>query len=180
MSASRTTLYVATSVDGFIADADGGVEWLDEFENDAENDDVAAAYERFFDTVDCLVMGATTYEQVRSFGAWPYGDRPTFVFTHRELPLATDAVELVDGDVESVATELEGEYEHVWLVGGAQLAREFLREHRVDDIRLSVVPVLLGSGIPLFSADGETNELQHLETTTYETGIVELHYKIVP
>ncbi|WP_416838450.1 dihydrofolate reductase family protein [Haloferax sp. DFSO52] len=178
MPTSRITLYIAASVDGYIATDDGGVEWLNEFEQDTANGDITEAYEEFFDSLDCLVMGATTYEQIRGFGAWPYEDRPTYVFTHRDLPRATETVEFVDGDVDSVATELETQYDHIWLVGGAHLAREFLREHHVDELRLSVIPVLLGSGIPLFTEDHETRRLQHLDTTTYNSGIVELHYKI--
>ncbi|KAB1196552.1 MULTISPECIES: dihydrofolate reductase family protein [Haloferax] len=178
MTESNVTLYIATSVDGYIADDDGGVGWLDEFEEDTENDDIVEAYEEFFDSVECLVMGATTYEQILGFGEWPYGDLPTYVFTHRELPQATDTVEFVAGDVDSVATELEEQYDHCWLVGGAQLAREFLRTGHVDDLRLSLIPVLLGSGIPLFTATDETRRLQHLDTQTFRSGIVELRYSV--
>ncbi|KAB1188808.1 MULTISPECIES: dihydrofolate reductase family protein [Haloferax] len=178
MSASQITLYIAASVDGFIADDEGGVEWLDEFEQDGENDDIVADYEEFFADIDCLVMGATTYEQILTFGEWPYGETPTYVLTHRDLSRATDTVTFVDGAVDSLATELEGEYEHIWLVGGAQLARDFLQQNLVDELRLSVIPVLLGSGISLFGADGETHRLQHVETTTYDAGIVELRYEV--
>ncbi|KAB1194651.1 dihydrofolate reductase [Haloferax sp. MBLA0076] len=178
MSTGKVTLYIAASVDGYIADDDGGVEWLDEFEQDSANGDIADAYEEFFASIDCLVMGATTYEQILTFGEWPYGDRPTYVLTHRDLPRATDAVEFVDGDIGSVATELEREYDHTWLVGGAQLARKFLDANHVDELRLSLIPVLLGSGIPLFERNDETYGLQHLDTRTYDSGIVELHYEV--
>ncbi|KTG08441.1 dihydrofolate reductase family protein [Haloferax profundi] len=178
MSAGQVTLYVASSVDGYIADDQGGVEWLDEFGQETGDEGIADDYEEFFDSIDCLVMGATTYEQVLSFGEWPYGDRPTYVFTHRELSRATDAVEFVAGDIDSLATELEETYEHIWLVGGAQLAREFLRTGHVDDLRLSLIPVLLGSGIQLFSTNDEPRRLQHLVTRAYRSGIVELHYEV--
>ena len=178
MKESRVTLYIAASIDGFVADDEGGVGWLDEFGQDAENTDTVDAYEDFFASVDCLVVGATTYEQILTFGEWPYEDRPTYVFTHRDLPRATEAVSFVDGDIGSLATELRREYEHVWLVGGAQLARAFLADGQVDELRLSLVPVLLGSGVPLFRSGGEPHGLEHLETRTYDTGIVELRYEI--
>lgn len=174
MSTGRTTLYVATSVDGFLAAEDGGVEWLDAF----GGDDATEHYEAFVADVDCLVMGATTYEQVLGFGEWPYGERPTVVATHRELPLATDAVELYEGDLGDLARELAATYDHVWLVGGAQVARTFLGLGRVDTIRLSVVPVLLGRGIALFDGDGERTDLRLVGTTAFESGIVELHYRV--
>jgi dihydrofolate reductase len=176
MQSGRFTLYVAVSVDGFLADDDGGVAWLEEF--GGGSGDAADAYEAFLASVDCLVVGAATYEQVRSFGEWTYEDRPTYVLTHRELGRATDAVEFVDGDVDSVAAELGREYDHVWVVGGAQVARAFLRAHRIDRLRLTLIPVLLGSGIPLFTGGGETHPLTLLDTRAHASGMVELHYEV--
>lgn len=174
----RVTLYIAASVDGFIATEDGGVAWLEEYNAETDGDDEPGSYDEFFAGVDCLLMGSKTYEQVLGFGEWPYGQKPTYVVTGRELPLATDAVALVDGDVDACARRLEQQYEHVWLVGGAQLARELLRLRHVDEIRLSLVPVLLGSGIPLFDDAGETHDLALVEATTYRSGIVEVQYRL--
>ncbi|MFC7026540.1 dihydrofolate reductase family protein [Halomicroarcula sp. GCM10025324] len=176
MTDGRSTLYIATSVDGYVATPDGGVEWLDAFQTDAESD-VTRSYEAFYETVDCLVMGSTTYEQILGFGDWPYDDRPTYVVTSRDLPLATAAVELVDGDLDALVTDLKRQYDHVWLVGGAQLARAFFALEQVDRLRLTLAPVLLGEGIRLFE-DGERTDLQHAETTTYENGLVELAYDV--
>lgn len=180
MSPGRIILYIAASVDGFIADDAGSVEWLDEFQQETATGDDDSGYEDFFTGIDCLVMGAATYEQVLTFGEWPYEDRPTYVFTHRELPRATDAVEFVEGPVDTVAIDLKGQYEHIWLVGGATLAQEFLREHQVDGLRLSLVPVLLGSGISLFSSTGERQRLLLRDAITRDSGIVELQYKVHP
>ncbi|MFD1511880.1 dihydrofolate reductase family protein [Halomarina rubra] len=175
MTAGATTLYIATSVDGYVAAEDGGVDWLEAF----GGEDSAAAYEAFFAAVDCLVMGATTYEQVLGFGEWPYEERPTVVVTSRDLPRATDAVELYAGDLDALAERLTDEYDHVWLVGGAQLARTFLALGRVDRLRLSVVPVVLGAGVPLFDGDGDRTDLTLLDSTSFESGIVELDYRVV-
>jgi len=186
MSTGRITLYVAASVDGFIAAPDGGVEWLDEYQRETRGADAAAdgagsepgGYDEFFATVECLVMGSTTYEQVRSFGAWPYGETPTYVLTRRKRERASDAVEFVEGDVDVLATRLCDEYDHVWLIGGADVARAFLRAGRVDELRLSLIPVLLGRGIPLFGDDDERRGLRLLASTTRETGVVELRYAV--
>lgn len=174
MAGGKTTLYVATSVDGFIATEDGGVEWLDDFQDDAER----GRFEEFFASVDCLVMGATTYEQVLGFGEWPSGRTPTYVVTGRDLPLATEAVELFDGPVDELARQLEERYDHVWLVGGAQLAQSYLAANEVNELRLNIVPVLLGSGISLFGDSGQRRGLDLTDVATRENGLVEVQYRV--
>jgi dihydrofolate reductase len=171
---AETVLYIAASVDGFVADADGDVAWLDEY-GDGESTD---RYEAFFAGVDRLVMGSRTYEQVLGFGEWPYGSTPTVVVTRRDLPRATDAVELYAGDLATLARRLDREHERVWLVGGALLARAFLRQGLVDVLRLHVVPVVLGQGVALFDDAGERTALTLVDATTSESGIVELHYRV--
>lgn len=178
MSAGKVTLYIATSVDGYIADEDGSVTWLEEFEEAADEADVKD-FTTFFESVECLVMGATTYEQILSFGEWPYDDKSTYVFTHRDLSPATDAVEFVDRSVADFSAVVNQQYTHIWLVGGAQLAQAFLREREIDELRLSLVPVLLGSGVSLFAGEYDQQHLRLLDTTTRDTGIVEHHYEIL-
>ena len=177
MSSGTVTLYIASSLDGFIASEDGGVEWLDEHTDDAE-DGPDGSYEEFFADVDCLVMGSRTYEQVLSFGEWPYEEKPTYVVTSRDLPLATDRVELVDGGLGDLTDDLEERYELIWLVGGATLARAFLRRGLIDVIHLTVIPVLLGSGIPLFGDSGDERGLTLLDCTSSANGLVELRYGV--
>ena len=178
MGTGKTILYIAMSVDGYIADEDGGVTWLEEFEESASDDDVED-FTAFFESVECLAMGATTYEQVLTFGEWPYDDKPTYVCTHRELSPVTDAVEFVDRCVADLSTTLKQQYEHIWLVGGAQLAQAFLNEREIDELRLSLVPVLLGDGVSLFTGEYDQQHLRLLDTTTRDTGIVEQQYKIL-
>lgn len=173
------TLYIAASLDGFIADEGGGVDWLESFEDTHDEGEPGGSYEDFFETVDCLVMGATTYEQVLGFGEWPYGDRPTVVLSHRNPSRVNDSVTFYEGDLGPLVDEgVLAEHDHVWLVGGAELACQFLDEGLVDDIRLSVIPTLLGSGISLFGDLGTRRPLHLAGTTTYDNGIVELHYEV--
>jgi dihydrofolate reductase len=178
MSTGRVTLYIATSVDGYIADEDGSVTWLEEFEESASDDDIEN-YTTFYESVDCLVMGARTYEQVFTFGEWSYDDKPTYVFTHRDLSPATDAVEFVDRSVTDLSAALKTQYDHIWLVGGAQLAQAFLGEHEIDELRLSLVPVLLGGGVSLFAGEYDQRRLRLLDTKPRDTGIVEQQYEIL-
>lgn len=177
--APTVTLYIAASVDGYVASPDGGVEWLETFEDTYDDGVAGGSYDAFFDSVDALVMGSTTYEQVLGFGEWPYGDRPTYVTSSRDLPTPRDSVTVYDGDVAAlVAEELAPEYGHVWLVGGAALARSFLERGLVDELRLSLVPILLGDGVQLFGADGTDTALHLLDETAYRDGIVELRYAV--
>jgi dihydrofolate reductase len=175
MSDTGITLYIAASVDGYIATGDGSVDWLEAFGQDPEE---PGGYEAFYETVDCLVMGSRTYEQVLGFGGWPYAGKPTYVLTSRDLPRADDAVQFAEGDVEALADRLTAQYDHVWLVGGADLAQTFLRHHLVDRLQLTLVPVLLGAGVRLFTDTGGQAALRHRETTTHESGLVELRYDI--
>ncbi len=170
-------LYIATSVDGFIATEDGSVDWLEEFQSEPP-DDGDGGYEAFFETVDALVMGARTYEQVRSFGEWPYGDRPTYVLTRRAHEPDVESVEFVNDDVASLGVRLEERYGRIWLVGGGEIARAFLMARQVDALRLNVVPLLLGGGVRLFGENGVRERLETTDSTTRANGIVELQYRV--
>lgn len=173
-------LYIATSLDGYVADAEGGVEWLENLEDTYDAGEPGGSFEAFFDGVDCLVLGATTYEQVRGFGEWPYGDRRAVVTTSRELPRATEHIELYDGPLADLVGELTETHDTIWLVGGATLARSALAADLLDEVRLSVVPRLLGDGISLFGESGIDRRLHLTDETAYEDGIVELRYDVSP
>ena len=178
MSEDKITLYIAASVDGYIADEEGGVDWLEEFQTESDGDEDVEGFSEFFETVDCLVMGSATYEQVIDFGEWPYGNKPTYVFTHRSLSPATEAVQFVDDEIADLVPEIRQQYNHIWLVGGAQLAQSFLQRREIDVIRLSFIPILLGEGIPLFSGEYDGQRLNLVDTTTHGSGIVEHHYEV--
>lgn len=146
----RVVLYVALSLDGFIAETDGGVGFLDAVQG-SDSD-----YEEFLAGVGSLVMGRRTYDQVLGWG-WPYAGKPSAVITSR--PIAEDAPAGVFADngldlralVGDLAARAEGA---IWLVGGGEVAGAFLRGDLVDELRLYVVPVLLGEGVPLWSRTG--------------------------
>ena len=170
-----TQLYIAMSLDGYIADREGGVRWLEERGKGGD-----FGYSEFFDQVRAVAMGAATYEQLLAWRvAWPYSGRPTWVFTHRELavPEGVD-IRFTDRPPGEVVPEIEREVEgNVWLVGGAALAKQWVDERVLDELILFVVPLLLGGGVRLFGDTVET-DLQLTESKAYPNGFVELRYRL--
>lgn len=171
---AHVILYTAVSLDGYIARADGSVEWLSEYDSDGEDFD----YVDFYRSIDCLVMGANTYRQVRSFGEWPYAGKKTFVFSSQESPAGSIDVEFVSGRVRPVLKRIETlRFKKIWLVGGRKLVWSFCEEALIDEFILTIIPILLGEGIPLFSPGCDEVNLQLIQTRKYPGGLVQLHYQ---
>jgi len=181
---SRVTIHMAASLDGFIARKDGSVDWLeisDKFvDGDTMDPEFVAA---LLGTIDCYVMGSRTYETALRFEAqgleWSYGDKPTFVLTSRELPRARDTVEFYSGDLaQFVNGRLRPRFRTTWFVGGGEVSTECLHLGLADEVRYSILPILIGDGIPFFGQlDGDI--LLHLaEVKAYKSGIVELRYAV--
>jgi dihydrofolate reductase len=127
-------------------------------------------------------MGARTYEHAlelsKSYG-WAYGDVPTIVVTNRNLPIERKNIEIYSGDLDKLVNErLKPSYRHVWVAGGAMLAKDFIRLKLADEIRLSVLPIILGDGTLFFDHIGQEQLLHLKDVTAYNTGIVELWYEI--
>ena len=127
-------------------------------------------------------MGSRTYEHAlelsKSYG-WPYGDLPTIVLTRRRLPIERSNIELYSGDLNKLVNErLKPNYQNVWLVGGAMLAKDFIRLKLADEIRISVMPVILGNGTLFFDQIGQEQQLHLKEVISYKSGMVELCYEI--
>lgn len=145
-----TLYYTATTLDGYLADEHDSLDWLFRQEQDADG---ALSYDRFIAGVGAIAMGATTYEWIHRHtgGAWDY-DQPTWVFTHRDLPLVEGDVRFVQGDVAPVHAEMTAgaEGRDLWVVGGGDLAGQFAEAGLLDRLLLSIAPVTLGAGRPLF------------------------------
>jgi len=174
------TLHVVSSLDGFIAKKDNSVSWLessgDVYERGVSEDSAHA--EEVLKAIDCFVLGSRTYEHALQLG-WPYGDTPTVVVTNRQLPSARKSVEFYSGDLKRlVDAVLAPRYGNIWLVGGAMLCQSFLRLGLVDEIRLSIAPVLLGDGLRLFGDSGTEKRWRLKDVVAYKTGFVELLYQI--
>jgi dihydrofolate reductase len=181
---SRVTIHMAASLDGFIARIDGSVDWLetsDEFAGGAVMD--AVSVEAFLKTIDCYVMGSRTYETALGFEAkglgWSYGDKPTFVLTRRELPRTRETVQFHAGDLTRFVEErLRPAFRSIWFVGGGAVAGECLRLGLADELRYSIVPVLIGRGIPFFDRLDRDTALHLTEATAYKNGMVGLRYEV--
>jgi len=172
---------MVASLDGLIAKPDNSVSWFettDHYEKGATGQDAA----EFLKTIDCWVMGARTYElalELSKDHGWAYGDTPTIVVTHRNLPVERQNIELYSGDLEKLVNEqIRPKYRNVWMVGGAMLAKEFIRLKLADEIRMTILPVMLGEGLLFFDHVGVEQALHLKEVTPYKNGTVELWYEI--
>ena len=166
--------YVAASVDGFIAQRDGGIDWLAEFESTGED----YGYADFYASVDTLLMGSRTYEQCLTFAEWPYTTKPVWVLSRRKDIPAHTGVFVTDQSPQSLVEELVARgARRAWLVGGGQLAATFRNSGLITEYVVSVIPVVLGAGIPLFSGAGPYHRLRLVEHTLLGSGIVQLHYQ---
>ena len=175
---SRVTLHAVSSLDGFIARKDNSVSWLDVkggvYEAGVSISEEEAA--TFVKAIDCYVLGSRTYEHALELG-WPYGDTPTVVVTGREWPPARESVEFYSGDLKTlVDVKLTPRFRNIWLVGGAMLCQRFLELGLVDEIRLTVAPVLLGEGLRLFGGSLTEERWNLKNVVAYKNSFVELSY----
>ncbi|MFN8574712.1 MAG: dihydrofolate reductase family protein [Gemmatimonadaceae bacterium] len=170
------TVYIATSLDGFIARTDGGIDWLPAPASGGED----YGYSEFMNTVDALVMGRHTFELAMTFGTWPYR-KPVYVLTSRpeSLPsLLPDRVRALSGSPrEVVETVRRDGCQHVYVDGGNTIQR-FLRAGLVNRMIITTIPVLIGTGIPLFGPLERDIALTHVGTRAYDDGLVQSEYRI--
>jgi dihydrofolate reductase len=175
---------MAASLDGFIARKDGRVDWLETSDEFAGGATIEPGFvEAFLKTIDCYVMGSRTYETALRFEAkgmgWSYGDKPTFVLTSRDLPRARASVELHAGDLtELVNGRLRAAFGSIWVVGGGMVSAECLRLGLADEVRYSILPILIGDGIPFFGTLASDIALHLAEVNAYKNGMVELRYEV--
>ena len=178
----RLTIHMVSSLDGFIAKKDNSVSWFDA-SSPYDQGVVGQDPKEFLKTIDCYVMGSRTYEHAlelsKSYG-WAYGDKPTIVVTTRNLPTDRPNISFYSGDLNQLVNEhLKTNFRNVWVVGGAILASDFIRLRLAQEIRVSILPILLGEGLLFFDHIGQEQALHLKDTTAYKNGMVELCYAIV-
>ena len=181
---SHVTIHMAASLDGFVARRDGSVDWLetsDDFAGGRTMDPELVS--EFLKSIDCYVMGSRTYETALRFEAqglgWSYGDKPTFVLTSRNLPRTRSSVELCSGDLAALVNgRLRPAFRSIWIVGGSVLSAECLRLGLADELRYSILPILIGDGIPFFASLDRDVALHLTEVNAYKSGMVELRYGV--
>lgn len=181
---SRVTIHMAASLDGFIARRNGDVSWLETADEFPEGETMDPAFvEAFLKTIDCYVMGSRTYETALKFESggfgWAYGDKPVFVLTHRQLPCNRETITLRAGDIAQLVDELRGRYRSIWFVGGGDVSGECLRRGLADEVRYSIMPVLIGDGVRFFEHLDRDVALHLTEVKSYRSGMVGLCYEVV-
>ncbi|MBD2346453.1 dihydrofolate reductase family protein [Anabaena subtropica] len=168
----KIILFIASSLDGYIARASGEIDWL--------FTDQDYGYTEFYNQVDTLIMGNKTYQQVLSFGEYPYKDKEVLVFSQTQQGETDNNTKFVNNNWEDLIRILKiSNGRDIWLVGGAQLIHVFLKHHFIDEIILSIHPIILGSGIPLILNDPSLEtELQLKDVKTFDTGLVQIFYNL--
>lgn len=182
-----TQYFLAQSLDGYLAEADGSLRWLTEFPappgmpEDAETP--LDAYDAFYAGVGAVAMGSTTYEFLleHSPDSWPYAGKPTWVFTSRELANDYDPeINFVSGPVGAFHEQMVAAAgaRNVYLVGGGLLASQFAAEGLLDELIVTIVPVVLGAGLPTFATRLDETSLRSIGARTFANGMVELRYRL--
>ncbi|PKR78024.1 dihydrofolate reductase [Halalkalibacillus sediminis] len=171
----KVILFIATSLDGFIADPDGGIEWLQKAESVGNGDN---GFGRFYDTVDTLFMGRKTYDHLMTLvDEFPHQDKEAYVFTRSDRS-TEEHVNFVDQDMPTFVQNLkQQEGKNLWLVGGADLTDEFMQNQLIDEMIITIIPVVLGKGIPLFKSTDFSYDLE-LHYTERFGDFMQLHYKV--
>lgn len=163
----KIKLFIASSLDGYIAKEDGDINWLPQSAN--------SGYDEFYKTVDTIIMGRKTYEQILTFGKYPYQDKKSYVFTRNTNAKKDENVEFVFETEKLVKDLLSSSGKDVWLVGGAELISTFLNFDLIDELILSILPIIIGKGIPLFKNIQNEIKFELVKTTAYNE-LVELYY----
>lgn len=175
MSTNRhLVLFIATSLDGYIATKEESLEWLFNVEGEGDN-----GYSEFYETVDTIIMGKKTYDWImkQELGEFPYPNKECFVFSRSSI-VDTENVKFVQGDIVSFTNNLkEQKGKNIWIVGGGELLYYFLKEKLVDELIITVAPTIIGKGIPLFKEGAYELEL-FLKGTRNFNQFVELHYEV--
>ncbi len=173
----RVVLFIATSADGFIARPDGAIDWL------PAGDGNDYGYNAFIKTVDTILMGRKTYEQVLTFGPFPYPDKRCYVFSRRrtsrkDATKKPPSVRFVRSDAVAFVRRLRRQKgSAIWLVGGARLIQPLREASLVDEYIISICPVFIGSGLPLFLNTDRRLPLTLTRNRIYKTGVVQLTYE---
>lgn len=175
---AQVILYIAISRDGFIADKGGGVGWLDPYHINVPVE-LENNYPDFFKSIDCIVMGRKTYEQMLTFGDWPNAGKHTYVFTESDdVPLRQD-ITFVSMDVKDFVKDIEKqhpEYRRIWLEGGAHLVQQFYNADLINEYIITIIPTELHEGIALPKQIVNADALQEVSSKTFSNGIVQKTY----
>lgn len=169
------SVYIATSLDGFIATSDGGLDWLEESPNPEQTD---YGYAEFMSSIDAIIMGRNTFEKILTFWEWPY-EKPVFILSHHLTKLPENLfnkAEIMSGDIKRLVNQLNQRgYQNLYIDGG-RVIQSFLQEDLIDEMILTRIPILLGKGFPLFGKLDRHLKFRHKKTEIYNETLVKSYY----
>lgn len=165
----KIILYIAISLDGFIARKNGDIDWLTKYQNEKED----YGFENFYENVDIVIVGGKTYRQVKE----AYNKKEVYVFSRKSPKQKIGNINFVKGDVKKLIDKIKlKDGKNIWLVGGADLTNQFRKDNLIDEYIITFIPTLLGEGISLFSGKNYENNLKLLGVKNYSNGLVQMHY----
>jgi dihydrofolate reductase len=177
---AKCSVFIATSLDGFISRVNGSIDWLDQA-NLVVPEGEDCGYKAFMSTVDALVMGRNTFEQVLTFEKWPYGTTPVVVLSHQQAIIPSEIADTVTRSQESpsaiVSRLSTSGIRHIYVDGGRTI-QSFLAAGLIDEIAITIIPILLGTGRPLFGPLPHDIHLIHVQSKSYEFGFVQHQYRV--
>ena len=176
----KISVYIATSLDGYIARENGELDWLPGSDGESVGDDYG--YHEFVDSIDVLIMGRNTYETVMTFGQWPYGEKRVIIMSSKAIQIPehlSRTVESSSSSPKKLVEELsKSGVDHLYVDGGKTI-QSFLKEGLIQQIIITTVPVLIGKGILLFGQFDRDIKLRHIETNAFENGYVQSRYEVL-
>jgi dihydrofolate reductase len=176
----KASIFIATSLDGYIARKNGDIDFLSG--NESQNPEKDYGYKEFIDSVDALVMGRNSFEKVLTCGEWPYGNKPVFVLSSKQVKIPQelpDCVEAVSCSPKELASLLSKRgMSHLYIDGGKTI-QSFLQARLIQTLIITRIPILIGSGIPLFGNLEQDIKLKHIKTQQFDSGLVQSRYKVI-
>jgi dihydrofolate reductase len=172
----KIKLYLAISLDGYIARENGDIDWLEQFENSRED----YGYKEFYKTIDVTIMGNKTYNQVLGFGEFPYKDKKNYVLTRRNDLEEAEFVKFINHDIIVFIKNLKTQNGNdIWLIGGAEVTELLHNNDLIDEYIIFIMPILIGRGIPLFTQNAKPSKFKLKFNKSYESGVIQLVYEKV-
>jgi len=172
----KLKLYIACSLDAYIATSDGSVDWLHTLEDIGTD----YGYQAFYDSIDTTLMGYSTFQEIRNFDVpFPYPDKTNYVFSRKPREGEGLPVKFVAEDAAAFVQQLKDQPgANIWLIGGGQLNTLLLNAGLLDEMIISVAPIVLGSGVPLFAHTADMQQMKLVSCTTFASGMIQMHYRL--
>lgn len=170
----KIKLYIAASIDGYIARSDGDLDWLMKYPINSETN---YGYDDFYKSIDTVIMGGQTYRDILNMDfVWPYKDKTAYVITHNQVKTKENVHSITDNIIEGISKLREEKGKDIWLVGGGELTAMLLKQDMVDEMIITTIPVILGNGIPLFPEQPKESKWELQDSMSYKNGVIQTTY----